>query len=516
MSPEIDQANLPLQTPIEFTFTVDRFGFRPGEQRSAAFANDVVKALDQWEQTIRSLFGDFDRATDLAIQAGMLPEHPRWKAIAERRAKLRDELATAAVPKGGDHITDHQMRATLEDARLYLQDLFTWSQVFHAGAIAAAIASAGSLEGTEERRRLHGLQTLASVFPLAIDRHDAREKFEKLKSAGESLVPPALVNVWNSSTPSSSSSFGSFGEVPTRLQSWLDALKQEIDEVTNQLRTSIASADAWPTIENAFWQLWQRKLPGIMERHQNFRDVTVLDLIHAARHGSIPVVPPRGGRLSISQWSRIFGLARTADDLVPSDIARHAAASLGVEELATERPKLRDLTENIVVIRPQSSRSPAWDWTPDPRVRAIVLMPADIVVADQGKMAGVESGAEPATAVESPVNARIENAILSLKGKLFFFIPIRVSTIEFIELGNEVRFVTASKTERLPTNLRRTFFGFDAEPDVGTEPYVGNPTDVHQLLNPRKPSRSLWTWLSSFAVSQWRAFSRMLPSRDRW
>src|SRR2546429_9563253 len=91
---------------------------------------------------------------------------------------------------------------------------------------------------------------------------------------------------------------------------------------------------------------------GRHTRNSDSRDVTLLDLVHATRHGRIPVVPPHGGYLSIGQWYRIFGLARSPDRLLPSHVAEHTATSLGIDEIATDPSKIRNSNAHFVAIGP--------------------------------------------------------------------------------------------------------------------------------------------------------------------
>jgi hypothetical protein len=484
---QADQVEAASGTLIEFEFIVDRFGFRPGAHRDVAFARNVIDALNHWEAIITGLFGDFAQAITLAIQAGMLPEHPTRQRITDLRAELSQALeAPASNGNGNGIIVETQTRATLEELRLFLDDLYTWSETFHAGARAAALAGAGSLDPNAATRRLHGLQTLVAVFEfvLPISRHDAREAFENLSSAGKKLVPPELLNVWSKQEQTVSSSFGSFAEEPDRMRPWLDVLRAEIDGLSDHLGILRTKPDSWQAVENGFWQLWRLEQPGVITRDSECRDITVLDLIHATRHGSVPVVPPRGGYLSIGQWSRIFGMARAQDRLLPSDVAGYAAKSLGIEELAADRPIVRDRNAKIVVIRPLSSRSQAWKWVPQEDVRAIALMPNDIAQADQ---AITTEGAPP---TDNSVNLEISNAVRSLTSRSLLVIPVPVTIAEFIELGDDVASASVSQIQKLTPNATRAFFAFD--------PYVAdirNPLDVGDLQNANIPV----LWLKELA-----------------
>src|SRR5262249_24061173 len=295
---------------------------------------------------------------------------------------------------------------------------------------------------------------------------EARTRLERLIQPGDESVPPVLSPLFGYESRSESASFGSFAEAPSRIGAWLDQMVKETDELSSALRQiSVQPRTFWQELEAAFWRLWERRLPGEMIRSSAFRNLTLVELIHAARHGQVPVVPPRGGRLSVAQWSRIFGIARTLVHSVASDVPDHAARSLGIEELSDANANLRDPNAKIVVFRPQSARSDAWNWPPEPGIRAVALMPDDVALADRNVLAGMPETDDPPLP-DNAVDAKIRDAVKDLRSRILIF-PIKPGIMEFIELGGDVSYAMASRMEKLTSVTSRTYFGFGVtEPEV--------------------------------------------------
>jgi hypothetical protein len=284
---------------------------------------------------------------------------------------------------------DIRTRYAAEELRLYLEDLYDWAETFQAGAWAAIVAGGGSLATDAQTRSLQGLKTLAEVFGFDTrsERHEVLAELKKLRSAGGSLVPPKLADAVAKRMDKAPQTFGSFAEEPSRIGAWLKSLKSDAEALIKSLSTLRSDPGVWQDVEQAYWRQWRWSSAPVATRVDEYPEVTILDLIYTARHGGIPVVPARGGRLSIGQWSRMFNLAWSSQS-IPSDVASIAASNLGIPELANRMP-LGKLAAPIVAIRPRSSQSPAWAWGPQPGVRAVMLMPPD--VADADRAATVES-----------------------------------------------------------------------------------------------------------------------------
>jgi hypothetical protein len=277
-----------------------------------------------------------------------------------------------------------------------------WAQAFQIGVWAALVAAASAIDGGHKARRLVGLKALAAVY--GFDMGDGpNDIFRRLSALGwppDVAPPPGLHQVLDtrSKMASTSSSRGSFLEDPSRLTEWSKALRGDLVAMTD-LPSITSDGKEWQMIEGPFWQQWLWPTSGSVSRQEKNRDVTLFDLLHAARHGGIPVVPWRGGNLSIGQWCRIVSLAQLRSDAVPADTVNAAYDNLGVPELAsallnTEASMVGVLKDPIAVISPRSSQSAAWTWRPEPGVKALALMPEHVVRADQHRANDQGSGAE--------------------------------------------------------------------------------------------------------------------------
>src|SRR5262249_30765081 len=125
-------------------------------------------------------------------------------------------------------------------------------------------------------------------------------------------------------------------------------------------------------------------------------------------------------------------------------------------ELSNSFPVFRNLSEPIVVIRPRSSQSSAWTWGPQTPIRAVMLMPADVVGADTPAVAkSIGTDAEPTS--DEDVTDPIEKALASAEYKL----PRGgVGVIEFVEVGADGTSPAVSVQSPRRPSWDRIFFGY--------------------------------------------------------
>ena len=112
---------------------------------------------------------------------------------------------------------------------------------------------------------------------------------------------------------------------------------------------------------DSFWGQWSFPPGSGIARSSQAPPLNGLDLLHAARHGGIPVMPRLRGTLSIGQWCRLL------------TVASH-------EDVAEQNGKA---DEPVLAIFVKSSDSSAWSWRPESGVMAVMPRPPDIVEADR-------------------------------------------------------------------------------------------------------------------------------------
>jgi hypothetical protein len=126
-----------------------------------------------------------------------------------------------------------------------------------------------------------------------------------------------------------------------------------------------------------------------------------------------------------------------------------ALSKLGFPEGADEPlPNRVEHEPPILLISVASTRSAAWQWRPQPKVRALMLMPADIVAAENWLPEDHREGAEE---------------ILSRRGLR----SLRI--LHCIETGLNIR-----------SDYEPVYFGSGLPPE-GAGRYIGNPTSVADL-----------------------------------
>jgi hypothetical protein len=424
-----------------------------------------------------------------------------------------------------------QLGTTIEDLRLYLERLYEWSSAFHMGVCAAVVASLGAVNQGElepfwrvedklkqararksnqidpeleqareraleqverefRRARPLGLKTVAAVLeigkstdssaPNAVTGLSSLRPTAKLQDQMETQTEPDAPK--SGDTPSildeldeailagerftaRSQSFGSFAEEPKRIEEWLGLLTNDVKALTHDL-SKLAVQSKWQELADNYWPQWQWPPTGAIVRSSA---VSALDLIYTTRHGSIPVVPTGGGYLSICQWSRIVNLSMLEDHGVPSHVLDAAAGNLNIPELVGKSSGEARLDEPVAAIRPLSSNTPAWTWTPQTQVKAIGLMPGDVAEADRK---AIEARAGVAIDIHDPIVDRIRSMRL----------PSPVGVLEFVEMRDSPPEDTGTESRWLARAAQRIYFGYRASVS-GTELYIASPGDVHDLVD---------------------------------
>lgn len=462
---------------VHFRFKADRFGFRStGRRNDAAFARTLIDAVDDWDDTIETLFGDVEAALRHAGEARILPMYPAWSSVRQFRDSIDDQLKAR-----GSKPIDASARFAVEELRLYLGDLSEWATCFQIGVWAATVAGLGSAGPEQRARRLQGLRTLPAVYDIdkAASAEKVLERLKQLRLVSKARMPSALAKAALNPEllTASPGSFEEFAETasgpePSPIHNWLESLKKDAKSLSDEL-SSIRSRSLLQDIDKAYWRQWHW-LSGTVTRDPDMPEVTILDLVHTARHGNIPVVPTRGGRLSIGQWSRILSLALRPGQIVPENVIEAALHTLRVPILNYTPRGEDNESDPIAAIRPRSAQSFAWSWAPQEGVRALALMPDDVATADSiddaDDEAATDSGAGRAAGeAEDPIEAEL--AWMR-----------SVDVLEFLELGSDMTITAALRRAPLRMASERILFGY-APVYYGSYYHIDAPEHARDLFD---------------------------------
>ena len=391
---------------ISFFFLLNRFGIDPTALDKAdplGNAREAGTALGFWEGMLSTLFESATDGQRTAADAGILEQTPSWEAIAQARGLLSDMLsdraeavALEAVSRPEEEVRGRRFAAEQLQAALEMLDV--WRDVFREGVRAATVAArAVPAGGWPERRRI-ALRALGAFCRL-----DQKEQPADVLSFFEKdlVWPPGVVTA---APPEPSESSGSFVENPKALDSYCNDLLALAAAGERE-----ATAVDWPALWSNFWSLWEFQ-PTIVALHRRSSGstppgspaaaqsagpdparATGLAVLHAARHGGIPVSPGLRGNLSIGQWWRLVILAVFGDESIPLAAVSAALRALGFPE-DFERFQKNSLSDfraqsvgnaPVLFISILSASSPAWEWQPDRRVAAIMPPPPDVGEADR-------------------------------------------------------------------------------------------------------------------------------------
>jgi hypothetical protein len=420
---------------IAFWFRMDRYGLNPDERDPFELATEAGAALGAWESLLRELLGDPAEATRIAAGARLLERFPEWEPVSDARRRSVQTVETDAV----------ELRRAALLMRDYLRMLYQWSTPFARGATAAALAAAARTGEPPARRRvaLEALRVLCGFDP--------RDPPERTAARlGDQFGAKAWPFPFAAHLPPEPGRRVSFAEAPGSLTGF----SADLSAAVRSFDTDIEWADpgSWTEVWADFWAQWRFPSTGVdAERVDPANPSLALDLLHAVRHGAIPVMPSRSGNLSIGEWCRLLTLAWSKGETVPERAIAAALTALGFPEEADEPlPGRAERERPILLISVGSTRSAAWQWRPQPGVRGLMRMPPDIIAAE---------GWPPEDHLEAA------EQILSRRG-------LRSSRIlHCIETGLDI-----------PPRYEPVYFGAGRPPETaGGHIHIANPTSVADL-----------------------------------
>jgi hypothetical protein len=453
---------------LSFRFMVDQFGYRSGAKSDLAGAREANKALNVWGNLLTGLFGDAATTHQSAGLARILDLIPAWSTT-EKALQSTNHLAEAAStedqPSEAGEIKDRDLRLAAAQLQDYLGMLGRWSTAFAVGLLAASRAATAAPASEPSVRRRIGLRALGAMTGFDPSREPEEVANDLSMWFGSPLAwPEAVRQSWPSAT-------GRPGIVtdPKLVAGWCSDLTGS---------AAIPEKVAWdPVWTRSFWGQWSFPPGSGIARSSQAPPLNGLDLLHAARHGGIPVMPRLRGTLSIGQWCRLLTVALHED--VPADAVKAATEALGVAEQNGKAD------EPVLAIFVKSSDSSAWSWRPESGVMAVMPRPPDIVEADRAaaqdrRWLGAETSRIDAT---SEIRARAASRTTTSR------LP---GLIICIEEGAAEPDLTVSERA-----LPRFCFGTSAI-SPGADPYIRSPNGVRDLLRqvkeklPRPPP----VWLS--------------------
>ena len=264
-----------------------------------------------------------------------------------------------------------------------------------------------------------------------------------------------------------------FAKDPAQFYQWVKVWAAEVRSHPHYANAGMRRQ--WKAIEDSDWRQWSWPSVGAVSRHSAAAPtVSPLDLIYTARYGAVPLLHWRGGTLSISQWSRIMAIAAQRQVRAFEEPVTSGLGNLGFGPVDSQVPTSSSTRlPPIAMISPQSERSPAWTWRPDPTVRAFAILPR--ALAESDKQAASEDREDSGIRVSPEKGEKEIKTAAETEGRdpystfLHFFEVAGGQSPEVLD-------------DRIPfAYWRRVGFGFD-----GTQraiPYfVSNPRSVGELV----------------------------------
>jgi hypothetical protein len=528
---------------IEFRFLINRFGVgQTDEADPLREAEKAEAALASWDRLLTALFGDPIKGQSMAVAAGILDKTPSREAIKRARALLSDRAETdASEPVRRPDAEERQRRFAARQLRAALEMLDGWRGVFREGVRMVNVAALVPLVPPEDpqTRRQSALELLRTFCRLDL-KEQPKEVIAFLQEVLKSL---RLEPIKEDNTPANS-----FVENPKALESYCNDLTPPPDAADEQQAAAVdqpaptpgspllirdkrvATEVEWPTLWRNFWLLWEFQ-PTVVTLHRQSNGsaatrsessdtptaarsaqsgaseaggsippdapavadaaATGLAVLHAARHGGIPVIPGLRANLSIGQWWRLVTLAVFSDESksIPAEAVSAALQALGfrddsknlLENSLSDFPA-RPAADNapVLFVSIRATASPAWLWPPDSRVAAVIMPPpSDVVKADRAAIPDSQRVQNEFNNVWDRAKQRAQSRTLleplrRLWRRLRRLPPVRsLDLIKCQEIGPEFD----------PSEHAAGVYLFGFEPArPGVSDYIASPTGIGDLL----------------------------------
>ena len=438
---------------IRFTFAVDRYGFRPGDETARALPAEAEASLRRWEEMLDNLLGDREPGVSVAAAVPILakdygfatPEQDRLP----RERRDRPELA--------------EINSRLLGNLAILND---WRDAFQRGMALASLAAAAvpaDASGSDakadwSRRRLAALRALAAINAVSRDATPNQVAGNLTAYFGDESRWPNAFRPLVTQPGLPTEAQHEFTTEPKAIEPYCEEMEAYASFVEHQTTLS-----AWREISSRFWAQWtfQRNGPRI-RRVPSAPQATPIDLLHASRHGGFPIIAPGTSNLSIGGWCRLLTLFKAGEETVPQTAAEAALAALNLGAAAAEvrlSPPASPASwqgKVLLVIYPRSTESRAWDWQPQPDIYAVAEQPEEVRKADNLKAART-----------------ILDVFPDLLGRLRYSEgPVAIHCVE-----------TGSNADAaVPQFAQRQIIHFGEARRETHANYVGNPADVAELL----------------------------------
>jgi hypothetical protein len=382
----IEQSTTPNR--IEFRFLIDRSGGGVDETDPLDIARRAISGVNAWEEMLSVLFGSATSGQKIAADAYLLDSTPTWKAIARARRLLAEESGGAsqdtaaedtATDPNDEDVTEHDLRFAAVQIGAFLEMVYAWREALATGLHYGSVAGLAVPSGDAATRRVTGLKALNAVCRL-----DLLENPEQISDFLSKQLgwPPDVYNAvpYDSNAVVASSSFA---ESPESLEWYCQSL-----------RTLAVSPQAppieWAGLWRTFWSQWDIEASGVRLRAEHHAVANGISVLHAARHGGLPVIPRTRRNLSIGEWWRLAVLAKFSDEDVPPATAKAAAEALegssDFSDIFSAFSQRAPTTTPTLFIEVTSSASPAWSWLPERRALAVMPPPENVFRADSNSI----------------------------------------------------------------------------------------------------------------------------------
>jgi hypothetical protein len=379
-----------------FSFTADKYGFRAG---TGFKWRDGTDALRKWRAVVGRLFGDDRLAWTRFVEAGLAPSVPDLSSIDALLYRVRFERDDRERLSSDDRRAQSEadIAATCAWMLRRLQEFaypLTW------GFLWALVASTAVIGGSFNERRFRGLRTVSRLFgQITSSTPDHGVQFFK------SLSPPASPSleepyeqarkkiedfftsdsreekVFSLGTGPIPDFNGSHRELdfetePKGLVEWVNML-EDLGPMFERVEISLEE------IASAYWSQWT-VVDGVLERNRATSKLpTILDVLHAAAHGGVPMLSLTRETQSVAEFSRVRLLAKHGREAIPNSISNYAFKILvnGKNMLETESADSVAHSERgywaAVLLSLFSADSEAWYWVPEANMSSSIVIPID-------------------------------------------------------------------------------------------------------------------------------------------